>query len=306
MLCMDGMLKVVVPTLNAAKDWGSFAPALLSCVRPQQVLVLDSESVDGTVELARSAGCAVHSLFRSEFNHGGTRQLAAEMLNDTEYLVYLTQDAVLAGADALSNLIAAFDDPLVGAAYGRQLPRPEAGLIETHARQFNYPEESNVRSLASRKHLGIKAAFLSNSFAAYRRSALMAIGGFPTGVIFGEDMVTAARLLFAGYKVAYVASSRAHHSHPYTPVQEFKRYFDIGVLHNRESWLLSEFGKTSGEGKRFILSELRYLRERDVSKIPSALMRSALKLIGYRLGRMEHRFTPAIKRQLSMHPQFWQ
>jgi rhamnosyltransferase len=299
------MLRVIVPTLNGAKDWPLFAPALLACVRPEQVLIVDSESTDGTVELARSAGMQVCSVESAKFNHGGTRQVAAEMLSDADILIYLTQDAILASPDALKNLVAVFSDPEIGAAWGRQLPRPQARAIEAHARAFNYPETSSVRTLASRAQLGIKTIFLSNSLAAYRRSALMSVGGFPANVILGEDTVIAARLLLAGYKVAYVAESGAYHSHHYTKLQEFKRYFDIGVLHSRERWLLDEFGKTTGEGKRFVLSELRYLQQRDAWQIPSALVRSGIKFLAYRLGRMEAQMSSGVKRQLSMHPRFW-
>jgi rhamnosyltransferase len=227
------------------------------------------------------------------------------MLPGAEILVYMTQDAVLAGPDALANLLAAFDDPQVAAACGRQLPRPGARAIEAHARSFNYPATSQIRSLESRGKLGLKAIFLSNSLAAYRRSALMRLGGFPKNVIFGEDTVIAARMLLAGYKVAYIAEACAYHSHPYTPMQEFKRYFDVGVLHTREHWLLEEFGHASGEGKRFVLSELRYLWQQNAWQIPSALTRTGFKLLGYRLGRLEARLTPGIKRRLSMHPGFW-
>jgi rhamnosyltransferase len=298
-------LRVIVPTLNAARDWPLFAPALLASVRPEQVLIIDSESTDGTVNLMREAGFQVHSVARAKFNHGGTRQMAAEMLPDAEILVYMTQDAVLAGPNELANLFAVFKDPQVGAACGRQLPRQGAKAIEAHARSFNYPETSNMRTLASREQLGIKATFLSNSLAAYRRSALMDVGGFPTNVILGEDMITAARLLLAGYKVAYVAEACAYHSHCYTQIQEFKRYFDIGVLHSREAWLLEEFGRASGEGKRFVISELQYLRKKDAWQVPSALVRTGIKLLGYRLGRMEAWLTLGAKRQLSMHSKFW-
>ena len=113
--------KVIVPTLNAAKDWPQFAPALLTtCVRPEQVLVIDSESTDGTVKLAQAAGFPGLPVARAEFNHGGTRQMAVEKLPNTEILVYVTQNAVLAGPNALASLLAAFDDPQVGAACGRQ------------------------------------------------------------------------------------------------------------------------------------------------------------------------------------------
>jgi rhamnosyltransferase len=299
------MPKVIVPTLNAAQGWPQFASALLLSISPEHVLIVDSESTDDTVALARTAGFAVHSVTRSEFNHGGTRQIAAEMLPDAEILVYMTQDAVLADADALKNLLIAFGDPQVGAAYGRQLPRPGAGAIEAHGRCFNYPATADIRSLESRKRLGIKTIFLSNSFSAYRRSALMEVGGFPTHTIFGEDTITAGRLLLAGYKVAYAAEARTYHSHNYSCMQEFKRYFDIGVLHRRESHIFAEFGQANGEGKRFVLSEMRYLWERDALQIPSALTRTAAKLLGYRLGQFEQYFSPNIKRKLSMHPRFW-
>jgi len=299
------MLKVVVPTLNAAADWTRFASALLRCVRPDQVLIVDSESTDGTAQLALEAGFTVYSIAREEFNHGQTRQRAALMLPDAAILVYMTQDAILTGPDELKKMLATFDDTRVAAAYGRQLPRSQAGAIEAHARAFNYPSNSDVRELASRQRLGIKTIFISNSFAAYRRSALLEVGGFPTDVIFGEDSITAAKLLLAGYRVAYVSEACVCHSHSYTWTQELRRYFDIGVMHSREGWLLDEFGGANGEGKRFVLSELRYLAEREPWQIPSALVRTGFKLAGYRLGRMERRITLTLKRRLSMHPRFW-
>jgi rhamnosyltransferase len=302
---LGDMLRVIVPTLNAARVWRPFAQALLACVRPEQVLIVDSESTDGTVELARAAGFSLCSVPRAEFNHGSTRQMAAEMLPHAEILVYMTQDAVLAETKALASLVAAFDDPRIGAAYGRQLPRVGAEAIEAHARLYNYPACSSVRLLDSRDRLGIKTIFISNSFAAYRRSALMGVGGFPKHVIFGEDTLTAARLLLSGHAVAYAAEACAYHSHAYTWIQDFKRSFDIGVLHSQEPWLLAMFGGAHGEGKRFVLSELDYLRQKAPWQIPSALVRTGLKVAGYRLGRMEARLTPRVKRRLSMHPGFW-
>jgi rhamnosyltransferase len=268
-------------------------------------MVIDSSSDDGTDDLARAAGFRVHSISRAEFNHGGTRQLAADLLPEAELLVFLTQDAVLADTGALKALLAPFSDPQVAAAFGRQLPRPEAGPIEAHARLFNYPIQPSMRTFESRETLGFKAIFLSNSFAAYRREALLSVGGFPTNVIFGEDTITAARFLLAGRKIAYVAEAKAYHSHSYTWRQDFKRYFDIGVLHSRENWLLKEFGQTSGEGRRFVVSELGYLWHRSWWLIPSALGRTALKLFGYRLGRLERKLSVKWKRRLSMHAGFW-
>ena len=231
--------------------------------------------------------------------------MAAELLPNAELIILLTQDAILADCASISKLIEAFEDPSVGVAYGRQLPRPGAGAIEAHARLFNYPAQSQLRDLESRETLGFKAVFISNSFSAYRRSALMAIGGFRTAVIFGEDMLAGANFLLAGWKIAYAADACVYHSHRYTLQQEFKRYFDIGVMHSRERWLLSRFGKATGEAKRFVISELSYLRRKAALQIPSAVLRIGLKLCAYRMGRMEDMLTTQMKRHLSMHQRFW-
>jgi rhamnosyltransferase len=299
------MRKVIIPTLNAALDWPRFSSALLACVSPHDVLIVDSSSTDGTAELARTAGFTVCSVSRGEFNHGSTRQFAAELLPHAEILVYLTQDAILRGPIAVENLLREFDDPSVAAAYGRQLPRTGATPIEAHARCFNYPPVSQVKDMADRERLGFKTIFISNSFAAYRRSALMAVGGFPKDVIFGEDTITAAKLVLGGWKIAYVAEAQVYHSHDYTWIQDFKRYFDIGVLHSRESWLLDAFGQTGGEGKRFVISELKYLWPMHVVLLPSAVVRTGLKLAGYRLGRLHRKLSLRWKRRLSMHRSFW-
>jgi rhamnosyltransferase len=298
-------IAVVVPTLNATSDWPRFAQPLLASVPTDRVLVLDSSSTDGTADLARAMGLRVHTILRAEFNHGGTRQLAAELLADAEILVFLTQDAVLADASAIKALLEPFEDPTVAAAFGRQLPRIGATPIEAHARLFNYPAQSSIRVLESRETMGFKAIFISNSFAAYRRDALMAVGGFPRDVIFGEDTITAAKLLLSRWKIAYVAEAQVYHSHSYTWTQDFKRYFDIGVLHARASWLLRDFGSTGGEGGRFVRSELNYLWPQSWWLIPSALIRTALKLVGYRFGRIEKKLSLGWKRRLSMHHRFW-
>lgn len=201
--------------------------------------------------------------------------------------------------------MAVFDDPSVGCAYGRQLPHKNAGLLGAHARLFNYGEQSCRRTLADVPKYGIKTAFLSNSFAAYRVSALKEVGGFPTHVILAEDMIVAAKMLQAGYQVAYAADACVYHSHDYTPWQEFKRYFDIGVLHAKEFWLLETFGAPTGEGKRFVLSEWRYLFQHAPWLLPVSLLNTFMKWLGYSLGKQEKFLPLAFKKRFSMHPSFW-
>lgn len=297
---------VIVPTLNAGELWPAWWQAFQQqSLRPQRLLVMDSQSVDGTVELARQHGAEIHMVPRGEFNHGGTRQRAAELVGEVEILVFLTQDAVLATPDALARLLAEFADARTAIAYGRQLPRPGAGAIEAHARLFNYPPQSHRVDAANAAAFGIKAPFLSNSFSAYRRTALLAAGGFPQRVIQSEDMYVGARVLQADWAIAYVGDATVYHSHAYGLQQDFQRYFDIGAFHAEEPWIRAAFGGAGGEGLRFVRSETAHLLRHAPWLIPSALLRTACKLIGFKLGLQQQRMSLPWRKRLSMQKYYW-
>lgn len=297
---------VVIPTFNAEPLWESLRFQLdRQGLAPEQILIIDSSSTDGTLGLAKSAGYQCITIPQSEFNHGRTRQSGCDHLDWADILIYLTQDALPADPGSFATLCKVFEDSQVGAACGRQLPRPGANAIERHARLFNYPESSTKRQLSSRMDIGIKAAFLSNSFAAYRRSALLQVGGFPGNVIVAEDSVVAARLLMAGWAVAYVAEAIVIHSHSFTIRQEFSRYFDTGVHHAREPWMRKTFGSAGAEGKRFVRSELLYLGTHQMRLIPPALFRTLSKLVAFQLGLRAKYIPLLINRRISSQPSFW-
>ncbi len=109
-------------------------------VQPTEVIVIDSTSDDNTVDLARYDGFRVVQIGRHEFRHGATRQYGAELAAEADVLLYLTQDAILADQHALEQLLQAFENPAVGAAYGRQLPRSGANPIELMPDSLTIPQ----------------------------------------------------------------------------------------------------------------------------------------------------------------------
>jgi len=300
------MFVLVIPTLNASDSSSNLFKSLANQTFKLEILLaIDSSSDDNSVENFNDFGFGVHQIPRKSFNHGATRQLALSLCPDADIIIYMTQDAILASPDSIKNILAPFEDEKVGAVCGRQLPHTDASPLAAHARLFNYSAKSSIKSRDDIPRLGIKAAFISNSFAAYRRTALMDVEGFPSDVIFGEDTFVAAKMLQAGWKVAYSGDAACYHSHNYSAMEEFRRYFDIGVFHSREKWFIASLGKPEGEGKKFVLSELKYLAQHAPWLIPSAVVRTGLKLFGYKLGQREHSMSLWLKQKLSMNKGYW-
>ena len=75
--------------------------------------------------------------------------------------MFMTDDAIPKDKYMVENLIKAFDDPIVTAAYGRQMADPEKNYIEYYTRIFNYPLESRVKTKEDLDTLGIKTFFCS-------------------------------------------------------------------------------------------------------------------------------------------------
>lgn len=297
---------LIIPTYNPGKAWLSSIRAIKSQIlKPDDVLIIDSSSVDTVVADSLEAGFSVKVIEASSFDHGGTRKMAAGICSTYEYVVFMTQDAVLFDENTLQNIIRYFSDENVAAVCGRQLPRQDATPIEAHARLCNYSSSSFSRSIVDRKKYGLKTAFISNSFAAYRVSALNEVGSFPENVIFGEDMYVAAKLLSAGYRIAYAADACVYHSHDYTLLQEMKRYFDMGVFHARQPWIRKKLGGAEGEGVKFVTSEFKYLLKNTFWQIPEGLLRTILRYTGFRLGLVEKWLPLAIKRRLAMNNSFF-
>lgn len=298
---------VLIPVFNGGPVYAELLAALdEQSSKPDIFLVVDSGSQDGSAQLSERHGATVVRIASSEFNHGGTRNLALSMLPDgIEVAVYLTQDAVPSAPDTLERIVSHFSDASVGACFGRQLPRRGATEAEAFARLTNYTDVSYRTDLRADVERTFSNTFFSNSFAAYRVSALREAGGFPQDVIFGEDVLANIAILEQGWVTEYVADAKVFHSHDYTIGQEFRRYFDIGVMHERSADALAPFGKPTGRGKAYAIAEMKEMARLGAVGAVVSVTRSAAKFLGYKFGRMESRLPLWLKYRLSMHRRFW-
>ena len=297
---------LAVPTLNAGAGWHDFLDGLArQTLQPDRKLIIDSGSDDTTVVRAKQAGFDAIEISASEFDHGKVRQMAVALLSDCDIILLATQDIQFAEKTSIESLMKSFKSPDVVAAYGRQVAFPDASPSERHARAFNYPDQSSEKALADRSRLGIKTAFISNTFAAYRRQALLDVGGFPQCLIFGEDMYVGGKLLQNGGKIAYCADALVFHSHNDSLWRLMRRSFDIGVFHRKEAWLLETFATPEKEGWRLLRSEIRLFWEDCRSLFWVPIVRNGARFLAYRLGRLHHVLPLWLNRFFSLNRSYW-
>ncbi|GAA4327260.1 O antigen biosynthesis rhamnosyltransferase RfbN [Mucilaginibacter gynuensis] len=274
-----------IPTYNAGSDLEKLLASVESqSEKPDLLAIIDSDSTDDTVATAERHDVKVTSIEKKDFTHGYARHKLIDLYPGYDIYIYLTQDAILASSDSLKNVIAVFSDQKIGVAYGRQLPKSNATLLERHNRDFNYPDKSYIRSKTDINEYGFKTIFCSNSFAAYRYTAYKEVGGFPVEAKFGEDTLITAKMISKGWKIAYVAEAPVYHSHNYSNKQEYERYIEIGKFHRQNPQLYREFGKPAKEGVRFILSQFTYLIKRNPLRLFEMAAKTISKWRGYKKG----------------------
>jgi rhamnosyltransferase len=303
------------------RDGGALLARTFAALARQSVehelLVCDSGSRDGSVQLARDYGARVLEIEPASFNHGATRNLLMQAASGA-HVALLTQDAEPADERWLERLLGAFElDDDVAIAYGPYRPRPTASFavrVELDAwfeslspdgatRVERLPEQQRTRGAG--ELIGARG-FLTDANACLAREAWRAVPFRRIG--YAEDRLLAIDMLRAGYAKAFVPGAAVLHSHDYTPAQSLQRSFD--------EWraLLEIYGwrepASPGHLARRMRGSLgqarRRLREQGASPAQTArtllavCLHQAIRLTGGQLGSRADRLPPWARRLLSL------
>lgn len=249
---MANKISVIIPTLNAEKELPNILSALHKQTRKiDEIIIVDSESTDKTIQICqKDKSVKLMQIARKEFDHGKTRDIAFRA-SIGDIVVFMTHDAVPARSNLIAKLITPLEKGEAILSTARQLPKKDASKMEQLVRTFNYPDKSHIRSKEDIKSMGIKAFFCSDVCAAYKRDVYFELGGFDYPIRTNEDMFFAAKVLNAGYKIAYVADALIYHSHNFTLKEQYQRNYIQGYEIERHSKELHNVSK-GGEGLRLV------------------------------------------------------
>lgn len=296
---------VIIPIYNPPQLFEDVLNALFSqTIHISQIVMIDSSPRDGKVNLskwhAQNSKLTYRKIKPEEFDHGRTRNLGVQMLENCDIAIFITQDVVLE-SNCIEKMIKFLEQNEIGAVYARQIPREGCTEIERSEREFNYPSNSKINN--SFPH-SVENVFFSNACSAVKIDVFWVIGGFPERVIFAEDMIFATRLLKEGYATGYCSEALVKHSHPFNFKDNLKRYFDMGVMHSQFKNELPLASNTQ-RGLEFIIYGFKYLLKHKPTELLNFVLSVIGKLLGYRLGRSYLHIPKFLQLRLTNNRSYW-
>lgn len=300
------MIDVIIPVYKPDKTFRLLLQRLIHQTEViHQIIIINTEKQFWNEDLIKGVNnCKVFHIKKEEFDHGNTRRFGVEQ-SKADFMVFMTDDAIPKNKRMLHELIKPFIDNRVSVSYARQIPAENCGIIEKYTRQYNYPEQSKIRTEKDIKKLGIKAFFCSNVCAAYRRSDYDALGGFASKTIFNEDMIFARAVLKSGKAIAYTAKAEVIHSHNFNNKQLFQRNFDLGVSQKQYKQVFQTVS-SEGEGINLVIEiSKKLIGEGKFYLIPKLVQNSLSKYMGYQIGKHYDKLPPTIVTFCSLNKEYW-
>lgn len=304
-------IDILIPTCKPASGFEVLIKRLEEqTIKPANIRIINTrkewweQRIDTDSFLTAHPTVKLEHIEPAEFDHGATRNRGMEE-SQAEYVVCMTQDAMPLDAHLLEGLIKPFSDSRVAVSYARQLPAADASPIEVFTRSFNYPAQDRVKGKEDIPELGIKTYMCSNVCAMYRKDIYESQGGFIRHTIFNEDMIYAAGVIQAGYRIAYVAGAGVIHSHNYSGIQQFHRNFDLGVSQADHPEIF-ETVPSESEGIKMVKQTAKYLCSHGKwYLLPKLVWQSGWKYLGYRTGKHYRKLSRKKIMRYTMNVNYW-
>ena len=308
---MNNMIDVIIPTYKPDMGFMLLIDKLQQqTIKPNKIILMNTEEkyiakfLKETNVLEKYDNVEIHHVSETDFDHGRTRDLGVQF-SKAPYFLCMTQDALPYDERLVEELLKVLQKENVVSVYGKQLARKNSHILEDFTRKFNYPDESRIKSKEDLKELGIKTYFCSNVCAAYRREIYDKLGGFIKKTIFNEDMIYAAAVIKAGYRIGYAAEAQVIHSHHYTGKQQFHRNFDLGVSQADHPEVFQGV-PSEKEGGKLVSGTIKFLiKEKRTDQLIPFIYQCGCKYLGYRMGKAYKKLPMFVVKKCSMNRNYW-
>ncbi len=268
---MDSNTYIIVVTYNGIK-WIS---KCLESARPYQVVVVDNNSSDGTVEFIENSFSNTVILKQNNNLGFGTANnigINHALKNGAEHIFLLNQDAYLQ-QNSLTKLIDTMEaNPQIGLLSPIHLSGNNMNLDYNFASFVLHRSDFKLYSdLITSRPLKdyYEVDFINAAAWLISKKCLEAVGGFdPIFFHYGEDENFCQRVLYHNFKIAVCPDSYINHDREQKAYKKTKR-FETELL-EKETVLKIKYANINAENKYELKGRLKQIRNK--------LFRSAIKL----------------------------
>lgn len=196
-----------VSVIVRAKDEGKWIERCLKALRLQrkvqlEVTLVDNESSDRTVEIARRFGCRIVELPDEEFSFGRALNKGIDA-SKGEFIAILSAHGIPVNDIWAVRLLAGFYQLRIAGVYGRQEPLPDSSDFDKRDLWTTFGLDRRVQ---------MKDYFFHNANCMIRR-AVWERYPFDETLSGVEDRAWAKQVLSAGYRIVYEPTAGVYHHH---------------------------------------------------------------------------------------------
>jgi rhamnosyltransferase len=209
-------VSIIIRTFNEEKMIGNCLDKIFSqdFDKDFEVIIVDSNSQDDTVKIAKEYNIKIIELPKNVFSFGKGLNYGIKF-SKGEYIVSISAHAIPHDNNWLEILCRNFANPLVAGVYGKQIPVEDANPCVRRDMSIFFGNEKIVKN-------DIKNLKFSNANSAIRREVWEDIL-FDEKMGGSEDLDWAKRAISKRYKIVYEPEAIVYHSHNENLRQVYKR-----------------------------------------------------------------------------------
>jgi glycosyltransferase involved in cell wall biosynthesis len=284
-------VSIVIPTKNAGGAFHFLLKKLKSQkgLREFEIIIVDSGSNDGTIELAKTEGVKIIEISPESFNHAYARNKGAEVAAG-DYVLFLVQDALPLTDKWLWEMTKTLEQNNTVAVSCAEYPTSDCDLfyqhlIWNHYRTLNLDKDRFLSwDESCSSQLGLRSNSQISDIASLIK--LDVFNQYKFKLKFAEDLDLGIRLIKDGHRIGFLYSTRVLHSHNRPAHYFLKRayvdskfikilfpdcevpaisnqtrlFHDIIAIYFRTKSVASELSKTNASGKvSSIFDRIKYL-----------------------------------------------
>lgn len=205
------MISVVIRTLNEVKSLDRLLKILSYQSIKHEVIVVDSGSTDGTIEIAKKYNTILTTCI--PFTYGKALNVGIN-ISKYNHICFLSAHCFPINDNYLRTLFLNFKDDTVAGVYSKQLPIEESNFVDKRNLYAIFRDEKISQT---------KDPFFNNASSMIRKD-LWEKYKFDESIEAWEDIKWAKQVQSKGHKIIYEPDTAVHHYHIEDPSKTLDRY----------------------------------------------------------------------------------